>query len=283
LLVAPWALHAEEPRGLPNPFYAMDTAFQRPGLTTEQQLDVVKELGYAGIAWTETSPDQARAVAEQARKRGLRMVTIYCGARVTPEGDLQHSPQLDKLIAALKDHDTLIWLTIQGAGPKVQDLTGNEKLVQKLRRLADTAAASKLRVALYPHSGFWIADTAAAVKLARTVDRKNFGVTYNLIHSLWAGEEKEIPKLLEQAYPLLFSVTINGADATLRPGFRTPILTLDKGTYDVGIVLRKLKELGYTGPIGFQGYGIKGDTRSILTPTMRAWRKLSAQAAAGSK
>ena len=35
-----------------NPFYAMDTAFQRARLSTDQQFDLVKELGYAGIAWT---------------------------------------------------------------------------------------------------------------------------------------------------------------------------------------------------------------------------------------
>jgi hypothetical protein len=54
------------------------------------------------------------------------------------------------------------------------------------------------------------------------------------------------------------------------------IQTLDKGTYDVGIVLRKVREIGFTGPIGFQGYAIPGDARSILAPTMKAWRRLSA-------
>ena len=39
------------------------------------------------------------------------------------------------------------------------------------------------------------------------------------------------------------------------------------------------RSLVVTGPIGFQGYGIKGDARSILAPTMQAWRKLSAAAA----
>ena len=49
-------LAAEPAAGLPNPFYAMDTAVQRPGLTLEQQLDLLKELGYAGVAWTEPPP-----------------------------------------------------------------------------------------------------------------------------------------------------------------------------------------------------------------------------------
>jgi len=40
-----------------------------------------------------------------------------------------------------------------------------------------------------------------------------------------------------------------------------------------------LKELGYAGPIGFQGYGIKGDAHDNLKRTMEAWRRLSAKAA----
>jgi sugar phosphate isomerase/epimerase len=268
---------AEAPaRALPNPFYAMDTGFRRPGLTTEQQLDVLMELGYAGIAWTETAPEEAKKVADRARARGLKMFTIYCGANVTAKGDLTHSPRLKSLMSALSGHGTLIWLYLPGPGPKVDKLTGKEPAVEKLRGLADEAAKHGLRVAIYPHAGFWVADTSSAIKLAKVVNRKNFGVTFNLIHSLWAGEEKDIPRLLEEAGPLLFSVTINGAEKTARPGFRTPILTLDRGSYDVGIVLRKLRQIGYTGPIGFQGYGIRGDTRSILAPTMKAWRKLSA-------
>ena len=43
------------------------------------------------------------------------------------------------------------------------------------------------------------------------------------------------------------------------------------------VVLRKLKQIEFAGPIGFQGYAIKGDARSILTPTMNAWRKLTAR------
>jgi len=48
-------------------------------------------------------------------------------------------------------------------------------------------------------------------------------------------------------------------------------------------VLNTLKRIGFTGPIGFQGYGIKDDARSILTPTIAAWRKLSAETASATE
>jgi hypothetical protein len=63
--------------GLANPFYAMDTSFNRSGLTMPQQLDLVKQLGYAGIAWTEQAPDQVKSTLAECEKRGLKMFTIY--------------------------------------------------------------------------------------------------------------------------------------------------------------------------------------------------------------
>jgi len=43
----------------------------------------------------------------------------------------------------------------------------------------------------------------------------------------------------------------------------------------VGAVLKTLKELGYAGPIGLQGYGVKGDPKENLKRSIQAWRKLS--------
>ncbi len=260
-----------------NPFYAMDTAFRRPGTTLDQQLDLLKDLGYAGIAWTGDDPPAAQKVAEQAQKRGLKMFTIYCAATLTPDGKLTHSANLPTLMAALKPHRTIIWLHIGGKGPAFDSLKGNEPLVATLRELAATADKNGLSIAVYPHVGEWTERVQNAVRLARLVDRKNFGVTFNLCHCLAMGDEKRIPDLLREARPYLKTVTINGADAGLKGAeWNRLIQTLDKGSYDVRIVLRTLKKLDFHGPIGFQGYGIRGDTRSIVAPTMAAWRKLSA-------
>ena len=53
------------------------------------------------------------------------------------------------------------------------------------------------------------------------------------------------------------------------------IQPLDSGTYDVGVLLKMLKELGYAGPIGLQGYAVKGDSKENLKRSIQAWRKLS--------
>ncbi|MGO9109764.1 MAG: sugar phosphate isomerase/epimerase family protein [Thermoguttaceae bacterium] len=277
LLAGPASAQSASSPGRVNPFYAMDTSFNRPGLTAPQQMDLVKQLGYAGIAWTEQAPDQVKSTLGECEKRGLKMFTIYCAAQVNPNGDLTYSPELPRLMDTLKGHGTIIWLHLGGQGPALDRLTGREPLVQKLRALADMAAANGLRIAIYPHFGEWTARFGDATRLAKVVRHPQFGVTFNLCHCLAAGDERQIPQLLEQAGPMLLTVTLCGAETGVTgPQWNRLIQTLDKGSFDVGTVLRALDKAAFTGPIGYQGYGINGDARSILAPTMAAWQKLSA-------
>lgn len=268
-------LVAKASPALTNSFYAMDTAFQRPGLNQAQQLDLVKELGYAGVAWHQEPPAQARAMTLETEAHGLTMFTIYCSAQIIPEGDLTYSPELPALMEALKSHHTIIWLHFSGTGPAIASLTGDAPVVKKLRTLAQTASANGLRVALYPHFGEWTARFGDATRVAKLVNHPALGVTFNLCHCLATGDEQRIPELLTEAAPVLTTVTINGADSGVTgANWNRLIQPLNRGRYDVGIVLRQLERIGFTGPIGFQGYGITGDARSILQPTIAKWREL---------
>lgn len=268
------------PPGLPNPFYAMDTCTKRPyptnDITPAWQFDMLRELGYAGIAWTEESPDQVKKAAQEVEARGLRMFAIYCSATVTPDGQLKPSPLVEPIMEALQGHDTLIWLHIGGRGPKIESLSGSEPVITRLTELARTAERHGLRIALYPHVGDWTEHFEDARRVARLVNRENLGVTFNLCHILAVGDEAKIPALLERAGALLFAVTINGADTQVKgPKWERLIRNLDQGTYDLGIVLGTLKRLSYVGPIGLQGYGIGGDRRENLEHSMKGWRALS--------
>jgi sugar phosphate isomerase/epimerase len=274
-------VRAGERLGMTNAFYAMDTAFQRPGLSFAQQLDLVKELGFAGIAWHEQPAAQAEAAAREAEQHGLKMVTIYCGAQVTPAGELSHAADLPGLMAALRAHGTIVWLHLGGQGPAFEALREDAPLVRSLRGLAETAATNGLRIAIYPHVGEWTARFGDAIRLAKVVGHPGLGVGFNLCHALAMGDEERIPALLEEAGPLLVTATINGADAGIKEAnWKRLIQPLDQGSYEVGVVLRKLKQIGFTGPVGFQGYGINGDARGILAPTMARWRELTSGAGA---
>src|SRR5271157_4244275 len=106
IMVLGAALASAAPPSLPNAFYAMDTCTKRPypknDITPAQQFDMLKELGYAGIAWTEEAPEQVSAAAREAEARDLRVFTIYCGATVTAEGELEPSAQIGPIMEALR-------------------------------------------------------------------------------------------------------------------------------------------------------------------------------------
>jgi sugar phosphate isomerase/epimerase len=268
------------PTGLPNAFYAMDTCTKRPyprnDITPAQQFDMLKGLGYAGIAWTEEPAGQVTVAAKEAEARGLKMFAIYCSATVNAEGQLKPSPLIEPIMDALRGHDTIVWLHIGGRGPRIDELTPSSPVVEQLRALAARAERNGLGIAVYPHVGDWTERLSDAVGLARLVDRKNFGVTFNLCHSLAMGDEQRIPRLLEDAAPFLMTVTINGADTNVKgPQWNRLIQTLDRGSYDVGIVLRTLEKIRFRGPIGLQGYGLGGDRSENLKRSMEGWQKLA--------
>ena len=84
--------------------------------------------------------------------------------------------------------------------------------------------------------------------------------------------------MLRAALPRLMFVTISGADTgdTRTFGWDRLIQPLDAGTYDLASFVRRLRAVGYTGPVGFQGYNIKLHPREILARSITAWRKFTA-------
>jgi sugar phosphate isomerase/epimerase len=255
-----------------NPFFAMDTAVRNLN-----QLDTVKALGYEGISWVIGAPADMVAAVAQVQQRGLKLFAVYSYQYASLTRDsLVLDPHLDGAMEALKGTDAIIWLPINSEAFPVSAPGGDAIAVPALQRLADRAAGYGLRVALYPHMNCWMERVQDAVRLAKKVDRKNFGVTFNLCHCLMAGDEGKIPELLTEAMPHLFVVTINGADSSAsKTSWDRLIRPLDEGSYDVNHVLKRLVELHYTGPIGLQGFGVKIPVRENLARSMSAWRRLT--------
>ncbi len=267
-----------EKKGLANPFFAMDTGTKdEKHQTAASQAAMLKELGYAGLGCdvNAAGPEMLRALDDN----GLKLFAVYVSASVDPDKP-KYDPRLKEVVRTLKGRDTIVWLVIRGG--KSSSTDSDQRAVEIVRELADLAAAAGLRVSLYPHTGDYVARVEDAVRIARKVDRKNVGVTFNLCHWLRLDDAKNMKPLLKLAMPHLSVVTINGADSDGKD-WTTLIQTLDRGTFDMYGFLKTLKDMGFTGPIGLQHYGIKGDAHENLKRSMDAWRKLSARLAAEEK
>jgi sugar phosphate isomerase/epimerase len=259
-----------------NPFFVFDNGLRGENLKTiESQLDLVKEVGFEGLSWRTDDPARVKQVLDGAKQRGLKLFVIYANLDLK-DGKAVYDPRIKEIITLCKGTDTMIWPNLTSKQFKPSDPAGDDIAVAGLRELADLCAANGVRIAIYPHVNMWVHRVEDALRVVKKVDRKNVGLTFNLCHALLDQAEARIPALIEEAAPYLFVVTINGADSgAAKTEMPRMIQTLDKGSYDVGIVLKKLKAVGFTGPVGLQCYNIKGEPKTLLTGSMSAWRKLS--------
>jgi len=274
-IIAALLLGAAPPSGA-NEFFAMDTIAKGP---PESVVALLQETGFAGLGGTALDEAMPRALQE----KGLKFFNGYLVLH-GDKPDAELAGKLEHWFATLEGTDAALWLAIDGmttpGGTKVgpSDPAGDQPAVEQVRAIADLAARHGLRVSLYPHAGFWLQRFADAVRLAELCCRPNVGVTFNLCHWLKVegAESNPLPSVRAALGRLQF-VTINGADAgdTRSMDWGKLIQPLDAGTYDVAGFVRGLLALGYTGPVGFQGYGIKDPPRAVLLRTQQAWRKMT--------
>lgn len=264
---------------LTNSFFAMDTGARG---TPEAVAAMLGEIGYAGLGGSGYNVKPMRQALEA---RGLKLFNVYLTLTLDPT-NAALTPPMKRLITDLEGSGAALWIAVDkvskgGAPLPPSSEEGDAVAVAKLRELADYAEPRGVRIALYPHTGFWLARTSDTVRLANQLDRPGVGATFNLCHWLKVEGDGDPEATLRAAMPRLFFVSINGADGgdTRKLDWKQLIQTLDRGSYDVGALLRLLHRLGYTGPIGLQAYGIGGEPRDNLTRSLDAWQRLSAASA----
>lgn len=255
---------ADQP-GLPNPFFVFDNGLR--GI--DDPTTVLRRLGYAGMG---ASGFDVAPLIRQYEEAGLKVFSTYVGCNLdkTPAYD----PQMSTMMDQLQGTDVVIWLTVIGGRYGQED----QRATEIVGEIADMAAARKLRVALYPHSGFYVATTADALRLARLVDRPNLGVSINLCHELMTDQGPKLDETIRQAADRLMMVSIHGADSK-QPGFGWDrlIQPLGQGDFDVADFLQKIRQTGYEGPIGLQCYAVPGDPVENLQQSMHAWKRYQAE------
>ena len=256
------------------PLYAFDN-YMTSGDYTKPELraQALKELGYDGMSFHGTeSIIQTNKILENA---GLKLFITYLGVNL--DEDPKYDPNLKSAIKQLKDSRVMLWLYILSKKYEHGSQQGDALAVETIRDITDAARESGLKVALYHHAGFYAESFEDVLRIAQKVNRRNVGVTFNLCHWLKVEGDVDYRPILKKSIPYLFQVTTNGAESgdTKNMEWGKLIQTLDKGSFDNYKLLKYLRDIGYTGPIGLQGYDIKGDPKQNLADSINAWRKIN--------
>jgi sugar phosphate isomerase/epimerase len=234
--------------------------------------DTLKELGYDGMGTRGANLLEQTEIFEKA---GLKLHATYLHLNL--DADQKYDANLKKAIKQLKGKDTILWFFVTSKKHKPASAEGDAVAVKAIREIADAAHESGLKIALYPHANTYVETLADSLRIAKKVNRRNVGGSFNLCHFLKVEGDIDYRPILKESLPYLFVVSTNGAESgnTKKMGWDKLIQTLDKGSFDNYKFLKYLKDIGYKGSVGLQGYAIKGDPKENLANSMKAWREIN--------
>lgn len=229
-----------------------------PNVPFEEEAEFFKKTGYAGISqvYANGTGEKLKERVAAYEKLGVRVLSVYLSAT--------EDPIKEEAVRGLANRGGMIELTVKTITPEV---------VESIRRTATMAETLKIKVALYPHAGNAVATMPEAMNLIQKVNHPNLGVMFNLCHFLKSEKAKDLENVLTVAGLRLFAVSTCGADID-GSSWGQLIQTLDQGDFPQARLFKALRKMNFKGPVGLQCYAIKGDRRTNLTASMKAWRKL---------
>jgi sugar phosphate isomerase/epimerase len=230
----------------------------------EQGIRLIKELGYQGVG--SVDPKRLKEFKAACDIEELKIFSVYLGGKVNAES-FQYGNDVSEAIQLLKGSDALIEINVQrGSNPN------DEQAIAMIKEIADKAKEAGLKVVIYPHANFHIERIDHALKIAKATGCDNVGIAFNLCHFLKVQSQDDLSTTLAEAKPLLWSVSICGADADGK-NWDALIRPLDEGTFDQAALLKSLREIGYANSIGLQCYNIRIDPKQNLSRSIQAWKK----------
>lgn len=250
------------------PFFPFDNGVGRGVWTAEVQADTVRKLGYDGIHYNYTNPEDFAVKMKACKAAGVPIHAVYLYTFVNKPGQ-PYDPRFKEVIRMLKGSSTMIWMTLRDGSRGKQDA----EAASIVREVAELASESNLQVSIYPHAGFYVATAEDALRVANVANRPNVGVSINLCHELFAGNAPRLGEIIQLTKGRLNLVSINGASPIPGKGPKAWVtLPLGAGDFDTVDFLKKLHDSGYRGPIGHQFFGVAGDDREKLERAIQSWR-----------
>lgn len=265
---------SSQKKALDNTFYAFNNSMRMPNAPEgmDAQAELIKKLGFDGFSGHTNDDYFARRAALD--KAGLKMPEIYWGIDLDSTGQISYKVGLKEIIQNSKGRDLLVALFSNAKYFNDKKEQGDTLLSKGLGELADFASGYGVRIAIYPHVGNYCETLEHSVRVAKMINRPNVGAIFNTCHLLKVEGEDDWEQKLIEAIPMLYMISINGADSgnTKEMNWDRLIRPLGEGTFDTYKLVKLAKDNGYNGPFGLQCFGIKQDCEEALTKSINTWK-----------
>ena len=261
--------------------YAFDNYFGDSPMADDPvaQAALLKSLGYGATYHsmnrkTEEGWKRFLTWEESSRHGGLPVIGYYTVLELgkePPEGG--HS--VEEVIAHLP-LGSVLELAVSLAGAQASDASRDTELVAVLRPLVDLARSRGVTISLYHHIWFLLERIEDCVRVAKKINDPALRVTFCGYH-WYAVDGSELAAKVKLAAPWMCLANLNGSrpapeDAKFAGCLPKTIESVGEGDFPLAEFAQALTDVGYSGPVGFQGYKIGGHPPETLARSMEAWR-----------
>lgn len=260
---------------------------ENEGPSLEEQVALVKSVGYDDYYLTGAVNDVGKfeRYLKASLDAGLGFNAAFeCfDVKKTPKPeDLEH---VEQVVSQLPDYARLeIALVCDGMGNNVGDASQDDRALAWLGPISCILEKYNIEASLYPHFAFLLETLEDAIRLARKVDHPKMKVMFTSYHwfrvrNCEARGQPDYPDLFTEAGNLLNAVNLCGSRVLEKEedavgGMNPSIEPIDAGTKDVPGILAELERIGFTGPIGIQGYSVNDSPESALRRSFSQLKQL---------
>ncbi|PLC11700.1 hydroxypyruvate isomerase [Kocuria flava] len=231
----------------------IDLLFTEAGPSHADRVRAAAAAGFTAVEMWGPSGKDLPALRDALQETGLTLTSQLAEPRMQFMVDPDHAPFFEGLeqgVEAARLLGTPRLVVGSGVGfPGAKRQGQLDKLIDIFTQGVAHIAGSGVSLVLEPvntrvdHPGALLDRTAEAVYIARGVGSPDFGILYDLYHSITEGED--VAAELAAAGDTVHYVQLADAPGRAEPG---------TGEVDWGLRLRQLRDSGYDGPIGLEYY-----------------------------
>lgn len=274
-----------------NRLYAMDTHFMcaNEGPSPKEQAELVKSIGFENyyVTGSINNIDRFEHYALASRSAGIEINAAFESIDILSPFTRTHLAHTERVLQLLPSHGRIeLALTAGGFGSHVGNHELDDHAVEWLDAITDLLEQEKREVSLYPHFGFYLETFEDALRVARKISSAWVRVIFTSYH--WfhvqvhqGHRQPSSAQLFAEAGDLLNAVNLCGSSRLAGPQAESAplnpsIAPLDEGDADVASMVSELIRIGFTGPIGVQGYAVTAPAKDALARSHEMLRRMLA-------